>query len=117
MKLQSLSICSTNVDDLSPLKAMPLETAWVHCTRVRDLSPLSASPLKTLAVPGEYAADLAPLRDLPVEVIDVTPVGGPYNPAHLKVLRAMPALKTINGKPAADFWKAVEAVEKAGPGG
>jgi hypothetical protein len=117
MKLQSLGINASCVDDLSPLRGMPLDQAFLHNTPVKDLSPLSACPLKSLYVSGTIVADLQPIRDLPIEDILVDPVDGPYNPAHLKVLRSMPTLKTINHKPAADFWKAIDAPEKPKPGG
>ena len=57
------------------------------------------------------------MGDPPIELIGLMPIDGLYNPAHLKVLRSMPTLKTINGKPAADFWKAIDAGEKPKPGG
>jgi hypothetical protein len=42
---------------------------------------------------------------------------GDYDPARTGGLRSIPTLKTINGKPAAEFWKAIDAGEKPKPGG
>lgn len=42
---------------------------------------------------------------------------GNYTPTRIKVLRFIPTLKTINNKPAADFWKSIDAGDKPKPGG
>ena len=52
-----------------------------------DLSPLKGMPLKTLG------CDFKPERDA-------------------EILRSIKTLETINGKPAAEFWKAVDAAAK-----
>jgi WD40 repeat protein len=70
--------------DLSPLKGMPLTSLDIRNTQVSDLSPLKGMPLKTLD------CDFKPERDT-------------------EILRAIPTLETINGKPAKDFWKEVDA--------
>ena len=82
--LQDLDIAGTQVSDLTPLKG--LELTWLSCakTEVTDLSPLHAMPLHTLN------CDFVPERDA-------------------KILRSITTLETINGKPAAEFWKELDA--------
>jgi hypothetical protein len=53
-------------------------------TRVTDLSPLKGMPLK------ELSCDFKPERDT-------------------EILRSLKSLQRINGKPAAEFWKEVDA--------
>ena len=71
-----------------------------------------------VVVPTETAAQPDPLLSLlrppQLECINLR---GDYAPTRIKVLRSIPTLKTINGKPAADFWKAIDAGEKPQPGG
>lgn len=114
MKLSYFEAVGAGVGNLSPLRGMLLEEVWLHNTRVTDLSPLNKAPLKFITINADWATDLAPLQDSPLENIGLF---GDYDPAHLKVLRSIPTLKTINDKPAADFWKAIDAGEKPKPGG
>ena len=72
------------MSDLSPLKGMPLTTLNCGGTRVSDLSPLKGMPLKALG------CDFKPERDA-------------------EVLRSIKTLEKINDKPAAEFWKNVDA--------
>jgi Leucine-rich repeat (LRR) protein len=83
MRLTRLVCCFTPVSDLSPLSGMPLSHLDCHHARVADLSPLKGMPLT------EFACDLQPGRDA-------------------EVVRSLTGLKTINGKPAREFWKDVE---------
>lgn len=122
-KMRRLGVNMTEVDDISPLRGMPLEYLSLHNTGVKDLSPLSAAPLKHIEV---SAAEIDPLGNLPLEYVkligDYRPeqiktifriptmkelhVFGKYDPEQLKEFRGNPILKTINDKPAAEFWKA-----------
>jgi Leucine-rich repeat (LRR) protein len=75
-----------------------------------DLRPLRAlSRLKVLRVSGylPLLRDLSPLNSLPLEELEVTdPVLGPLSlQANLPVLRAMHSLKSINGRPAAEYLR------------
>jgi hypothetical protein len=72
------------VTDLTPVKNLKL--TYLDCTRTRvtDLTPLKGIPLKSLW------CDFKPERDI-------------------EILRSFQTLETINGKPAADFWKDVDA--------
>ena len=66
------------------MKGMPLKRLECNRTTVTDLSPLAEMPLESIT------CDFVPERDA-------------------KVLRGIKSLKTINSKPAADFWKEVDA--------
>jgi WD40 repeat protein len=124
-ELRNIDVCHTNVDDLSPLRGMPPESAILHGTFIKDLSPLSKAPLKFIST---SAPDLEPLRDLPLEGVHLWWGLGNYKPEQIKMLlriptlkgltlfgkcdpeqlkefRGNPLLKTINDKPAAEFWK------------
>jgi hypothetical protein len=72
------------VSDLSSLRGLKLSSLHFWNTQVTDLSPLRGMPLKHLS------CDFKPERDA-------------------ALLRAIKTLETINRKPAADFWKEVDA--------
>ncbi|MCX7010042.1 MAG: DUF1080 domain-containing protein [Kiritimatiellaeota bacterium] len=72
------------VSDLSPLQGMPLTRLTCDSTLVRDLSPLKGLPLRSLSIQNVPAKDFTPLRSLA-------------------------SLIKINGLPAVEFWKQVDA--------
>jgi hypothetical protein len=90
MKLTSLNLyVCYQVRDLTPLKGMPLTTLHLQsCPQVRDLTPLAGMKLAGLYLP-------------------------PKVDAGMDVVRKMTSLQTIDGKPAAQFWKEYDA-KKAG---
>ena len=73
--------------DLSPLKGMKLEELHCDRTKVTDLSVLRGMPPKVLICDFKAERDAA-------------------------LLRSIKTLERINDKPAAEFWKEVDA--KAG---
>jgi hypothetical protein len=79
-----VACAGTPVADLSPLGDLPLTILFCDATKVSDLSPLKGMPLQHLV------CDFKPERDA-------------------EVLRAIKTLERINGKPAKQFWKEVEA--------
>ncbi|HEX8913998.1 MAG TPA: leucine-rich repeat domain-containing protein, partial [Humisphaera sp.] len=98
LRLESLCINYTDVDDLSPLAGMPLRTLLMQRTRVTDLRPLAGMPLEELRLEGTPAADLTPLRGLPLKKLGID-----YDATrHAALLRAIPTLTEINGRPAAE---------------
>jgi hypothetical protein len=117
--------CSCNVSlvDLEPLRGMPLQELICWCTPVDNLWPLQGMPLRTLDCNGCYVSDLSPLKGLPLARLTVQvntsppglqPVAGaPLQEivCHLQpdrdvpILRAIPTLRRINDRPAADVWK------------
>lgn len=131
MKLTNFSCNLTPVTDLSPLTGMPLTTLDCNRAKVSDLSPLAGMPLKFLNLQGaKSVSTLAPLQGMPLErlwcdqtsVTDLSPLKDlpltelicDFNPeTHTETLRSIKTLGSINGKPAAKFWSAIEG-EKSG---
>jgi hypothetical protein len=66
---------------------MRLQRLYVDETQVSDLSVIEGMPLKELRFKRGAAAE----------------------PRNQRILRAIQTLETINGLPAAEFWKRVEA--------
>jgi hypothetical protein len=79
-----LDLSETKVSDLSQRKGMKVTVLYCDRTQVSDLSPHKGMPLEKLTC--EFKAE----RDA-------------------GILRSITTLKTINGKPAKDFWKEVGA--------
>ena len=111
------------MDDLSPLRGMPLRRLDISHSRVADLSPLRGMPLRELHMNRAPVQDLAALKGLPLRVIgmldvpvrDLRPLAGcmtlesiavSTNGLDISCLRALPALNRINNQDAEAFWKA-----------
>ena len=61
--------------------------------------------LTHLKYDGTQVTDLSPLRDMPLKKVWVT-----FKPQRdTQILRSLKTLETINDKPAAEFWKEVDA--------
>ncbi len=105
MKLEKLDCSGTKVRDLAPLKGMKL--TYLHCaaTPISDLAPLTGMPLTELFCDQTTASDLSPLQGMPLKTLwcDFKPE------RDAAILRTIKTLETINGKPAAEFWKDVDA--------
>ncbi len=131
MPLEVLYCAQLRVPDFAPLKGMPLQVLWGNCPLVSDLSPLRGMPLRHLGIGGTQVSDLSPLTGMPLEhlgiggtrVSDLSPLKGvPLKSLTCDfkaerdgpVLRAIRTLETINDKPAAQFWKEVDAKAKGG---
>ncbi|MBM4155696.1 MAG: hypothetical protein FJ221_11815 [Lentisphaerae bacterium] len=108
LRLTSLTLDGSPVTDLTPLRGMPLKLLNIHGTLVPDLGPLAGMPLTSLYCGSTPVNDLSPLRNLPLRSLEVWPdqVAPPANAA---LLRSMKTLETINGLPAAEFWKLADA--------
>jgi Leucine-rich repeat (LRR) protein len=103
LKLTALEFGRTPVADLSPLAGLKLTSLRFNETPVADLSPLRGMPLAELTCRQTQVTDLSPVRDLPLTRIECD-----FRPERdAAVLRAIWTLETINGKPAAEFWKGV----------
>jgi len=111
MPLTHLYFAITNVSDLSPLKGMPLTELECSGTKVADLSPLKGIRLRNLNCAGTKVTDLSPLKGMPLKHLNCDFM--PQRDA--KILRSITTLESINGKPAAEFWKEVKAKEKEMP--
>jgi serine/threonine protein kinase len=94
--------CECNpIRDLTPLQGMRLTRLVCNNTHVTDLSPLKGMPLGGLECAGTPVSDLSPLQQLPLRWLSC-PVSSQRN---ARVLQSIKSLETINGKPAAEFWK------------
>ncbi|MDB5389436.1 MAG: hypothetical protein JWM11_5082, partial [Planctomycetaceae bacterium] len=100
MKLTWLGCHNTYVADLSPLQGMPLAQIDLRFTLVRDLSPLKGMRLAELGTFGTNVRDFSPLQGMPLSVLSLSFV----SERDTKFLRSITNLKTINNKPAAEFW-------------
>jgi Leucine-rich repeat (LRR) protein len=90
--------------DLSPLAGLPLATLNCSGTQVSDLAPLCGMPLKSFTCTGTRVSDLSPLAGAPL--VQLTGDLRPERDA--PALRSIKTLQTINGKPAAEFWKGLD---------
>ena len=89
MELKWLSLESTKVTDISPLRQMPLEHLDIRKTSIDN-----KEAIKTL-----------PLTDL----------FGDFNKTHVNLLRSIPTLTTINQKPAGEFFDKYAQIKVAKP--
>jgi len=75
LKLKSLLLAGSKIDDISALKGMPLERLGINIygdryfpkCKVSDLSPLQGMKLKQLHMDGCEVRSLAPLQGMPLE--------------------------------------------------
>jgi eukaryotic-like serine/threonine-protein kinase len=108
MPLTLVGIGGCPVADLTPLKGMKLVTLWANDTEVADLSPLAGMPLETLWTSSSKVTKLPPLEGMKLKSVSFDS----HPDIDLKLLRAMPNLKTINGEDAAEFWRKHDAKAK-----
>ena len=105
MRLRSLNFNGAPVADLSPLAGMPLTVLHCGYTKVTDLSPLAGMPLTYLDYRSTQVSDVSPLKGLPLQAIECQ-----FKPERdAAILRSIKTLERINNKPAALFWKEVDA--------
>jgi serine/threonine protein kinase len=101
LPLTTLGLRNTPVTDLTPLKGMPLQNLEIEQTRVKDLSALKGAKLETFHYNGTLLEDVSVLKDMPLRQVTCDF----RRERDEVVLRAIQTLQTINGKPAAQFWK------------
>jgi serine/threonine protein kinase len=102
--LTGLECTNTPLSDLSPLRGMRLQLLSLTNTKVKDLSPLRGMPLTKLSIDGTRVSDLSPLRGMPLKELRCD-----FNASRdAAILREITSLETINGTPAAEFWKGVD---------
>jgi serine/threonine protein kinase/Leucine-rich repeat (LRR) protein len=109
MPLTNVGCGGTRVSDLSPFKGMQLQELHVWGTAISDLSPLKGMHLTSLMCHGTMVTDLSPLKGLPLKglVCDFKAY------RDTEMLRSIKTLERINDKPAAEFWKEVDAKQAA----
>jgi len=93
------------LSDLSPVKGMPLIYFELTDTQLSDLSPLKGMPLTDLDCGKTKVSDLSPLRGMPLKQLRYDF----KSERDTELLRSIKTLETINDKPAAEFWKEVDA--------
>jgi hypothetical protein len=117
MPINYLILRDTGVQDLTPLKGMPLTELWVSGRPIKDLSLLQGMPLTALWLPSSQKEprDLTALQGLNLKFIAITPQ---YVTKGMDVLRQMKSLQTIrigegkaNELSPAEFWKRYDAGE------
>ncbi len=86
---RTLSMWSTPVQDLTPLKNLGLETLDLNFTAVKDLSPLRGAGLRTLRVRNSSLDDLTPIADMPLETLFLERSGA------IKDLGPLQTIKTL----------------------
>jgi hypothetical protein len=103
--LRILYLGQTHISDLAALKDMKLTTLDCSETQVGDLSPLKGMKLTYLGCVGMQVKDLSPLKEMPLKELacDIKLERG------AEIVRSIKTLTTINGKPAAEFWKDLDA--------
>lgn len=69
--LFTLHLPNAPVDDLTPLKEMPLEKLILSGTRVSDLTPLQSPTLIELDLANTKVSDLTPLACLPLQILNL----------------------------------------------
>ncbi|MBI5686193.1 MAG: protein kinase [Verrucomicrobia bacterium] len=101
MPLTGLSCGGTQVKDLSPLSGMRLATLGINDTPVEDVSALAGMPLTVLWCHNSKVANLSPLRGMPLRELRCDFMMA----RDADLLRGIRSLARINGLPAATFWK------------
>jgi serine/threonine protein kinase/Leucine-rich repeat (LRR) protein len=104
--LKYLCLNLTNVSDLTPLENMRLTGFECAKTRVSDLTPLRHMRLELLSVEGLQVTDLALLEGMPLKSLHCDLQQASRN---AELLRGIKTLEKINEKPAAEFWKQIDA--------
>jgi Leucine-rich repeat (LRR) protein len=108
MPLKSLNCAGTRVRDLAPLRGAPMAELWCSHTPVGDLAPLRGMRLTQLSCHETAVRDLTPLRGMPLRTLRCEEAVA-LDPRNAAVLRSIPALRTINWLPAAQFWRQLPA--------
>jgi hypothetical protein len=99
-----LSACQ-NVADLEPLRGMQLRSLSINATRVASLAPLAKAPLEDLNCEFCLIRDHRTLQGMPLKELNLD-----FNRwRDSELVRDLKKLESINGKPAAEFWKEVDA--------
>jgi Leucine-rich repeat (LRR) protein len=104
-----LDLSNTPVEDLSPLRGLPLASLNLSYTRITDLSPLEGMQLRELRAGYTRVHDLTPLQGMPLRVLNVSP--GPQAAARVTVTD----LSSLKGMPLVEFGVAYTRVTNLDP--
>jgi len=70
MPLTSLNLAGSQVKDISPLIGMTLITLNLYkCPQVKDISPLKGMPLTSLNLVETQVVDISPLKGMPLNIL------------------------------------------------
>ncbi len=86
LSLAALSILESDVQDISPLRRMPLKELRIEASPVRDLMPLRGKSLATLSVANTRVGELRGVMGMPLVQLDLS--GTPVK--RLDLLKGMP---------------------------
>lgn len=102
MRLLWLNLCRTRMTDLSVLAHMSLFHLDLRGTRTTELTPLAHVRLTSLDIRFTAISDVSPLAHMPLAELSFHPkrIQG-----WLGVIQGMRTLKTINRRPAEEFWR------------
>jgi hypothetical protein len=129
MKLSWLNLTGTGIRDLEALRKVDLTGGLlIEQTAVADLRPIADKPLWELRFADTAVKDLTPLKGMHLETVSLAKDAAPWTvfagmplkhlfftpdgKQNVDVFRQMPALETINGKPAAEFWREFDSSSK-----
>jgi serine/threonine protein kinase/Leucine-rich repeat (LRR) protein len=95
--LVHLDVSATNIRDITPLKNLPLRWLAINDTAVKDIEPIKEmNQLRHLEIRNTRVRNLEPLRGSQLVSIVLWEELDPYT---MGVLRTMPRLKVVNGRP------------------
>ena len=102
LPLQSLDLDAVAVKDLTPLKGMRLESLVLRFNTLTNLAPITGMPLRYLQANVVGVADLTPLAGLPVRRLLL--YGGYTRPYDISPLRTCRQLEELVVSIAAKDW-------------
>jgi len=91
MPLETLDLSFTAVSDLGPLSLMPLQELNLANTQVKALTPLIRMQLHTLNLSNTQVKDLSPLKTMPLKSLNIQ--GAPVE--NLEPLSHIPTLENL----------------------
>jgi hypothetical protein len=100
------------LQDLSPLRGLPLRELHVNNTAVRDLTPLAEMKLVEVSVSDTLVTDLCPLAACPLARLRFTPRRIKSGINQIRAIRTLVQIEEgrSNGiGPAEDFWRQYDA--------
>lgn len=95
-----LELNESEIDDLTPLRGLPLQYLSCATTNVADITPLRNMPLNILDITGTLVEDLTPLKTVPslrTLRCDIR------NQEELEFIRSLTWVEEVNGTPRAQL--------------
>jgi hypothetical protein len=114
MKLTSLSLQESGVQDLTPLAGMPLSRLSVAYSPVNDLTPLKGMKLAALNLAECPVRDVTPLQEMNLVELSLTPRNISKGLDGIRRMKSLKAMGNTWAEPnltPAEFWKKYDAGE------